>query len=131
MRNLIIVSFLLTFLTNSAYGCQCEKPPSASEALKAADAVFVGIVVSGKMIEGDMRQYTFIVNDTLKGELKDKATVLTGRGLGECGFDFNIGRAYLVYANLHGNVLYTDICTRTKETPLHRETYIVEDENLP
>lgn len=38
-----------------------------------------------------------------------------GKGGGDCGFDFEVGRTYLVYA--YGDaVLQTDICMPTKDT---------------
>ena len=51
-----------------------------------------------------------------KGNVGKEATVLTGRGGGDCGYLFTPGKSYLVFArSVSGTRLETDICTRTKE----------------
>jgi hypothetical protein len=39
--------------------------------------------------------------------------IYTGNGGGDCGYRFEIGTSYLVYADLAGDKLYTSICSHT------------------
>jgi hypothetical protein len=49
-----------------------------------------------------------------RGPSQETFTVLTGMGLGDCGFDFEAGRKYLVYADpIDGGAFFTSICAGT------------------
>ncbi len=60
------------------------------------------------------RVVTFRHTTVYKGQKEGTIVIRTGLGCGDCGYDFEAGSAYLVYAytNEDGN-LETDICTRT------------------
>ena len=62
----------------------------------------------------DISDYSFVfeVEGLFKGALSSEVAVLTGIGRGDCGYQFQVGEKYLVYA--YGkNGLETNICTRT------------------
>lgn len=49
-----------------------------------------------------------------RGQAPDKVVVLTGIGLGDCGFDFETGKQYLVYGDrIDRDYLFTSICSGT------------------
>lgn len=49
-----------------------------------------------------------------RGQVSGTVVILTGMGLGDCGFDFETGRQYLVYADRIDAVdLFTSICSGT------------------
>jgi hypothetical protein len=58
----------------------------------------------------------FEVAQIFRGELTEKAEIVTGWGGGDCGYQFNDGETYLVYVrrNKQDQRLYTSICTRTR-----------------
>jgi len=59
---------------------------------------------------------TFTVSQSWKGVSSRRVTIVTGRGGGDCGFEFKSGVDYLVYAyEPGGDGCQTNICTRTKE----------------
>jgi hypothetical protein len=80
----------------------------------------------------DMVDYQIVVSKKYKGHhLQDTITVRTGLGSGDCGFEFQLGSNYLVYARRESSVKYTlpklgrnrkelkgifrtNICSRTK-----------------
>ena len=67
------------------------------------------------------RGYSFVfqVERLYKGALASEVTVVTGQGHGDCGYRFQVGEQYLVYAGEDGDKrLGTNICTRT--TPISR-----------
>ena len=56
------------------------------------------------------------VEGVWKGELKERATIRTGTWDGDCGYPFELGKQYLVYASSHldqPGQFYSSTCTRT------------------
>ena len=63
---------------------------------------------------GQYRAVSFAVARVFRGNTQDHFSVLTGLGGGDCGYEFQTGQAYLVYARKGPqNVWFTDICTGT------------------
>jgi hypothetical protein len=63
---------------------------------------------------GAHRIVTIRVFRSYSGGGEGHVTVLTGFGVGDCGFDFETGKEYLVYAaGIGGGVLVTSICSGT------------------
>lgn len=89
------------------------------KALKQSTAVFVGKVKSIARGNSHWRSITFEVEKTWKGVEGKSVHVVTALNSTSCGFAFEEGKSYLVYANLVGgdgldaNSLTTNICTRT------------------
>jgi len=51
-----------------------------------------------------------------KGQVRERATIITGFGGGDCGYPFELGKQYLVYVDVHRNdagKYSTNTCTRT------------------
>ncbi len=109
-----------------AEACSCSEPPPAEEALRQADAVFIGTLSKFELI-GHLdlsagpqagirwvRVATFDVTSSWKGSSQPSMEVTTGAGGGDCGVDFIVGRQYLVYASVNEGTLQTNICTRTR-----------------
>jgi len=65
-------------------------------------------------IGGAHRVVSFHVLRGYRGLTSEDAIVLTGMGAGDCGFDFETGQHYLVYADrIDADALFTSICTGT------------------
>jgi hypothetical protein len=63
---------------------------------------------------GSHRTVTFNVLHAYRGLVVANIRVLTGLGGGDCGFDFEIGKKYLVYASrVNTETLFTSICSGT------------------
>lgn len=63
---------------------------------------------------GRFRVIHLTVTRTFKGENRNQMTVLTGLGTGDCGYDFQTGSTYLVYASAGPEKnWFTSICTGT------------------
>lgn len=100
--------------------CDCFPPPFPLPARDAAAAVFVGEVVSvrdsvlsfGKDWGALARIVRFSVRASWKGVEADTVTVAT---TSSCGYEFEAGKPYLVYATRRGErrPLETSICHRT------------------
>lgn len=113
----VVVSLLLitaVFPLVHASACKCKEPESVSIASAKFPLIFVGKVVGGR-VDGQVRQFTFGSETILKGENSASFEIQTGMSDEDCGFDFIVGRTYLVYSyeDLVGR--HVDRCGRTKE----------------
>jgi hypothetical protein len=122
MRKALLVFGIFTLLLIvrvEAVACTCDAPSPTkttgqlvSEALIDAEAVFTGKVLS---IHGTRPlRVVFLVEGSWKGKVPSKVVISTGRGDGDCGYRFVIGRRYLVYAGPATFTRWgTSICHRT------------------
>ncbi len=143
VRLLLIMTMLLSSILTSpapAWGCSCVEPRPPEEAFARTDAVFVGQVMGDgnslwdqiqkeiaqaynqavpplphiRMIGLYERDISFDVQDSWQGVNTTQITVRTGSGGGDCGYNFQQGKQYLVYADHSPDGdLYASICTRT------------------
>jgi hypothetical protein len=118
------MKFLLVFFATLRllWSCSCAIPPEVPEALKEADAVFVGRVKS--LNETDSaKEAVFTVDKVFKGVDGDSMRVMTEKHGKSCGVDFVPGHVFIVYAYLQQDSvvepvsdekLWTNSCTRTR-----------------
>lgn len=120
----IFISFVsIVSVPSPSYACSCIEPPSVEEEVERSEAVFSGEVLkvtNQKDYNGYKKKILFDVSTIWKGESQSQAIITTGQGGGDCGFDFQEGVEYLVYANpssMYGDDddLVTIICDRTTE----------------
>lgn len=119
----LIASALFFFSAYSTIACSCAVW-STCQAYGAAKAVFVGKVIEGRAAErmSDMVKagtkdltFKFSVSRAFLGVKKgDTVVVHTGFGFGDCGFPFEKGEEYVVYAHDNKGTLQTGICSRTR-----------------
>jgi hypothetical protein len=113
-------ALILSVLPRPAYACSCMPPGTPLETLAAATAVFAGEVlgieapgpVNGVISSADPVKITFQVQTVWKGPVQTVLTLTTPRDDASCGYRFEIGRSYLVYAFGHESDLETHLCTR-------------------
>lgn len=103
-------------LGHPAHGCGCEgsdRPVNEQihNAYAEATAVFIGRVARVQ-IARTSRTAWFAVRSPLKGPRDSEIVISTDEG--ECGFVFQAGEDYLVYAYTRDGVLRTNSCTRTR-----------------
>lgn len=143
IRLLLIVFMLLSPILaypTPAWACSCAIPDSPEEAFSRADAVFVGRATGDgntfwNRLQVDFiifyhqfvpplphtlvtglyeRSISFEVQDSWQGVETTLITMRTGWGGGDCGYNFQQGKQYLVYASHSPDGdLYASICLRT------------------
>lgn len=127
MKNLLLFLMIAVMIAgvvawpSAASACSCEQPPGVEEELSRSDAVFSGKVISIEekppLLSVPSKTVIFEVAKIWKGIEQSQVKITTGQGGGDCGFDFNMGQEYLIYAvksNSYGlNSLSTIICDRT------------------
>jgi hypothetical protein len=130
----------LTISCTPTFGCSCVSPPPdvrtaeglAKWTASHGDAIFEGKVESaewkwhlldakvGDLTSPDLdqdppfMQVSFEVSRTYRGAQRENIQIRTGLGGGDCGFPFEIGKQYLVYAFAdESGQLSTGICSGT------------------
>lgn len=147
MRFVILASvmFVFTFSAVPVLACTCASPPpevkTARDLAKwyasKSDAIFEGSVERielkwpmlearvGDIISADIEQdppvmqVSIEISRSYRGTQPNSIVIRTGLGTGDCGFRFEVGEQYLVYAFVdESGRLSTDICSGT--APLKR-----------
>lgn len=121
--SLLGIAVCLIFVTEVGLACTCELPragmttkQAVSQARDKSKAVFSGEVV--EVIQNPQVFYVevrFKVENSWKQVRTDELIIRTGRGGGDCGYNFEVGQRYLVYAYGSDETrLETNICQRTR-----------------
>jgi hypothetical protein len=101
----------------SASACSCIQLGGPREAYGRAALVFEGRLIdkAGDEEQGNL-PHNFAVTRVWKGPVAPLITVYTGSGGGDCGYGFDIGETYLVYASYweYEATFMTSICDRTR-----------------
>ena len=116
------VAALLLLAEVEDFACTCAlpfpKPPLQKQvrvALNESRAVFSGKVL--EVTEDPQTPHVTVrlsVERVWKGSPREEVRILTGRGGGDCGYQFEVGQSYLVYAyRWREGELGTNICQRT------------------
>lgn len=120
---LAALALILAMVPSAAPACSCSPGPAGApeseKVLRAkteARAVFAG---TAKRVIADPASRTvrvlLSVEKVWKGGVAAETVVGTGRGHGDCGYPFEEGGAYLVYAfGSDDEHLGTSTCTRTR-----------------
>ena len=124
MKKLIFsaaVIYLFMLGAGDVFACSCSLPTKRQSlnkqiktSYKNADAIFYGEVTEVTQLSGTFYvTVKFKVEKSWKNLYQEQVIIQTGQGNGDCGYRFEIGSKYLVYAYGNSNKLRTDNCTRT------------------
>jgi hypothetical protein len=121
MKKLIISAAAIVFFmlgASDVFGCSCLVDNVKSErkkvtaSYKQATAVFYGEVTE-VIRRSDSLLVKFKVEIMWKGISTKEIVIRTAEHSAMCGFNFEVGNKYLVYAGGKSENLQTNICTRT------------------
>ncbi|MCR2805542.1 hypothetical protein [Paenibacillus soyae] len=103
-----------------ASACSCAMNPSVNEAKLNSDAVFKGTVTSRdqplkwfQRSSADPVTWTFQVDEVWKGKVAPEIAVTSAESGASCGYEFQVGQPYVVYAYKNGDSLDVSLCSRT------------------
>ena len=113
---ILVMSLVLDVPKTHACSCIMPEPPVAS--MEKSDAVFAGLVTDIKspaimMSSMDNNIITFDVSMAWKGIDSNPVKIFSAISSASCGYEFEEGREYLVYAYESEGRLSTGLCTRT------------------
>lgn len=103
------------------FACSCIMPGAPQEEMARSSAVFQGKVIevrsapAGGMVSSmDPVEVIFEVSQVWKGPEYTRLSVKTALSSASCGFEFQAGQEYIVYASGDEGGLETGLCTRTR-----------------
>jgi hypothetical protein len=129
MRRIFCIAGTALFATivsiANASACSCAGPGAPCQDYGRATAVFIGTPISVRTAEQTSTRspgeidwlpvtFKFTLEQSFLGVESREVEVSTGRGGGDCGYNFKLGNRYVVYAYRSQNRLATSICSRTK-----------------
>jgi hypothetical protein len=130
--SIIFSTFLISLAANDIFACDCISLDDISiekqvrDAYKGSSAVFVGEVTE---IISKPNVYSVLVKFKIEKSwnknFQKEITISTGRGGGDCGYGFAVGKKFLVYAYGKINNLSTNICTRTNSVASNKDIAIL------
>jgi hypothetical protein len=112
---LVVAATMSLLPVSRALACSCAEI-SEREAFEGADFVFEGVATSAKeplitQSSGDPVEYTFSVEDTLKGDWSSpQVTVTTAISGASCGAEFRVGQRWRVFASGSSDDLASNLC---------------------
>jgi hypothetical protein len=126
MNKIIFLAFAFVFVfavsATNIFACSCSLPKGNKSIEQQVKEAFKNstVVFSGEVLEVIKKPDNFFVTVRFKLEktwsnkdLRKDIIVSTGQGSGDCGYPFEVGKSYLVYAYGETNSLKTNICYRT------------------
>lgn len=164
-KNIILTIFLILVGIINSFACRCEGGGTVAGGVKYADIVFSGQVISrtlttnydslGIVATGDTGKINFNwrefptavikikVDRIFKGQMvSDTLTILTPPYGASCGYRFQVGEKYIVYATIVDEMLmtnklkrrtfdnktfWTHQCTRTRNWNAIEENEIIKE----
>lgn len=116
----IVFAGSLFVFPREAWACSCAESGSVQENKSRSDAVFEGTAASVKpsslFLFGSPAKAvkaSFQVNEVWKGQVAPFIEVLTVGSGESCGYEFQEGERYLVYATATGKSLEVSLCSGT------------------
>lgn len=115
----VFKSILLCVFALEGLACSCAFTQEVSEEYEKRDLVIIGKVLSKKWVETEEKGFYLVeieIREAFKtGQVKTNETVFvrTGPRLPSCGFWFEEGKTYAIYADAVSDHFETSQCTRT------------------
>jgi hypothetical protein len=97
-------------LVSVCQACSCVDDGSGPCGRAKSDTIFRSKVVAGA-IRGSAVSFTFEIVESFRGVSPGRVEVTTAADEGMCGYTFQVGREYLVYAHRDKESLYTGSCS--------------------
>ncbi len=126
IKGLLVLTLAAWGFSAVAGACSCNAQLDVTLARERADAAFVGRVTELRLAPGfsedptisyatEDLQVILVVHSQWKGDIGDRTLVRTAFTCCLCGFTFETGEEYLVYAVFgEDGTLRTSLCTRTR-----------------
>ena len=121
---------------SSTHACSCLAPETddlrilVKKDYKDSTAVFSGEVIEITKDKTAMRlRVKFRRDKSWKGGVPAEFTITTADNSAMCGYNFELGKKYLVYARGEKSALRAELCTRTAPLASNEDTKILDKLN--
>ena len=115
-----VLALFVLALPSHALACTCVPNPDVPQAVDKSTRVFLGTVTAIEGHDGLLERVTFQVSEHFKGAPASTLQVENYASGPMCGYPFQEGSAYVVYARGGDRQLQTSSCSRTT-VATHRE----------
>jgi hypothetical protein len=140
-RWLLLVSLLFVVGQQPAFACSCAQAAKPQLALRAA-VIFTGVPTrfvrsfgfSGRgcgIASADPVTFSFDVQSVYKGDVPRRVDVNTVVSGASCGYEFQTGKVYTVFASPREDRLETNLCGGTVEGAITAADYGLPDGKAP
>ena len=128
MRKLAALMLLSLVFAADTYACSC-RPVDLQRDLPTADGAFIGTVLE-RSVGGQTATYRFRVEQIYKGDIENRAEVVTPAGGAACGLELAVGDRVGLLLDRDGDVWRSGLCSQVDPTDFLALTN-VEDNALP
>jgi hypothetical protein len=128
MRKLAAVLLFSLVLAAEAYACSC-RPVDLQRDLPRADGAIIGTVLE-RRVSGDTATYRFRVEQVYKGDVENRAEVVTPASGASCGLELEVDDRVGLLLARDGDVWRSGLCSQVDPADL-LELTDVEDNALP
>lgn len=128
-KTIFSILFLVSIIAVTAsdvFACSCFTPEGIpiekqiKDAYTKSSSVFVGQVVE-VIKKPDNNLVKFRVEKSWNNKFQKEITISTPSNSAMCGYEFSIGKKYLVYANGESGNLSTYLCNRTASAAANKD----------
>lgn len=116
----LVVAFLTVGGVGTALACSCADI-AAKQRMRDADAVFTAtataVRVDEEMLGGGQVTAMLHADHVYKGDRNSEIEVVTKAQGAACGYDFVVGRRYLIFAKARPEGLTTSLCSGNRDVP--------------
>ncbi len=134
----VFISFLFILASTYSLSCDCVTEVEMSLEFHRTKYVSIGKVLSIKeSTDGNELLVSVEIKQDFKGDKTGSTVVIrTNKSPKACGYQFKVGREYLIYSNRHDRVpkhRMTSVCSRTVELSAAENDliFITRELNLP
>lgn len=128
MRKLAALMLCSLVLTAEAYACSC-RPVDLQRDLPRADGAMIGTVLE-RSVSGDTATYRFRVEQVYKGDVENRAEVVTPANGAACGLELAVDDRVGLLLTRDGGVWRSGLCSQVDPADFLALTN-VEDNSLP
>jgi hypothetical protein len=128
MRKLVAVILLSLVAAAEAYACTC-RPVDLERDLPTADGAMIGTVLE-RRVSGDTATYRFRVEQVYKGDVENRAEVVSAAGGAACGLELAVGQRVGLLLTRDGDVWQSSVCSQVDPADFLALTN-VDDNSLP
>lgn len=102
-----------TLGSEKAYACSCAMFESYTDALESSSHVLDATVVNKKEKSGGKLDVALSVSAVWKGEAEQEMNVVTSASSASCGYEFETGKRYAIFAKEQDDELHVSLCSAT------------------
>jgi hypothetical protein len=134
----IFFSFsIITLTASDGFACSCVAMPDipierqVKDAFTKSSSVFVGKVIQVNKLNDYSVTVKFDVEKSWNKTFQKEISISTASDSAMCGYEFQVGKKYLVYASGENNKLSTNLCTRTASVVSNKDVTVLNKIKKP